>query len=83
MWELYFFGIHSIIIPLKTTGGNHQFHNATYFKEKFGSNILTEDPNLSIELFRHIQKYKEMRKSGLNIDGFFDGLNIIMKEMEL
>lgn len=83
LWELYFFGIHSIIIPLEATGGNHQFHNATYFKEKFWSNILTEDPNLNIELFRHIQKYKEMRKSGLNIDGFFDGLNTIVKEMEL
>ncbi len=83
IWELYFFGIHSIIVPLKATGGNHQHHNAIYFNEKFGSDILDEDENLNLELFRLLQKYKHLRKSGLNIDGFFDGLKKIEKEMEL
>lgn len=83
LWELYFFGIHSIIVPLKATGGNHQHHNALYFQENFGSDVLDENENLNLEIFRLLQKYKNLRKSGLNIDGFFDGLKTIEKEMEL
>jgi len=83
IWELYYFGIHSIMIPLKATGGNHQYHNAMYFKEHFGSDVLDEEENLNLEMFRLIQKYKHLRKSGLNIDGFFDGLKKIETEMEL
>lgn len=83
LWELYFFGIHSIIIPLKATGWNHQHHNAMYFNEKFGSDVLDEDDNLNLEMFRLLQKYKSLRKSGLNLDGFFDWLKTIEKELEL
>lgn len=83
LWELFYFGIHSIIIPLKATWGNHQYHNAMYFKENFGSNVLDEDDNLNLELFRHLQKFKSLRKTGLNMDGFFDGLRKIHEELEL
>ena len=81
LWELYFFGIHAIIIPHKATGGNHQYHNWQYFKENFGSDLLDEDENLHLEMFRRLQKYKTLRKSGLNLEGFFDGLKKIESEI--
>ena len=83
VWELYFFGIHSIIVPLKATGGNHQTHNANYFHREFWSDILEEDHNLNLEIFRLLQKYKDLRKWGLNIDNFFDGLRRIERELDL
>jgi UDP-N-acetylglucosamine:LPS N-acetylglucosamine transferase len=58
LWELFYFGIHSIIIPLRATGGDHQMKNAQYFHENYGSDILDEEENLHLELFRKIQKYK-------------------------
>ena len=82
IWELYYFGIHSIIIPLKATGWNHQYHNGLYFNEKFGSDLLDEDENLHLEMFRRLQKYKTLRKSGLNLEGFFDGLKKIEEEIQ-
>ncbi len=82
LWELYYFGIHSIIIPLKTTGGNHQYYNAQYFNENFGSDILDEDENLHLEIFRKLQKYKGLRKADLNLEGFLDGIKTITKEIE-
>ncbi len=83
LWEFYFFGIHSIIIPLRATGGDHQQHNAEYFQTHFWSDILDEERNLSMNLFRKLQQYKDMRKSWLNMDGFFDGIKTIQKEMNL
>lgn len=82
LWELFHFGIHCIIIPLKATGGNHQFHNATYFNENFGSDILDQEDNLHLEMFRKLQKYKELRKTGLNLEGYLDGLKKIKEEIE-
>lgn len=77
LWELNNFGIHSIIIPLKSSAANHQQSNAEYFHEKFGSNVLDEEHNLSLEIFRLLQQYKELRKSGLNLDNFFLALKNI------
>lgn len=82
LWELFYFGIHTIIIPLKATGGNHQYHNGKYFQENYGSDLLDEDENLSLEIFRRIQKYKDLRKTGLNLEGYLDGLNTIKEEIE-
>lgn len=82
LWELYYFGIHSIIIPHKATWGNHQYHNATYFNANFWSDILDEEENLHLEMFRRLQAYKTLRKSWLNLDGFFDGLKKIEGEIE-
>jgi UDP-N-acetylglucosamine--N-acetylmuramyl-(pentapeptide) pyrophosphoryl-undecaprenol N-acetylglucosamine transferase len=82
LWELFYFGIHSIIVPLKATGWNHQYHNATYFNEQYGSDILDEDDNLHLEMFRRLQKYKELRKTGLNLEWFLDGLKTINDEIE-
>lgn len=84
LWELNHFGIHSLIIPLKATGGDHQTKNAQYFHEHFGSDILDEDDTeLNLKLFRLIRKYKDFRKSELNLDGFFDGLQTIEKHIDL
>ncbi|MFK7779564.1 MAG: UDP-N-acetylglucosamine--N-acetylmuramyl-(pentapeptide) pyrophosphoryl-undecaprenol N-acetylglucosamine transferase [Candidatus Gracilibacteria bacterium] len=83
LWELNMFGIHSIIIPLTGSAGNHQKENAIYFNEKFGSDVLDENHNLEIELFRKLKKYKDLRKSGLNLEGFFKSLQIIEKEIKL
>jgi len=82
LWELYYFGIHSIIIPLKATGWNHQYHNGKYFNEKYGSDLLDEDDNLHLEIFRRLQTYKDLRKTGLNLEGFLDGMNKIEEEIK-
>ena len=81
LWELYYFGIHSIIIPLKATGGNHQYHNWVYFNENFGSDLLDEDDNLHLEMFRKLQTYKNLRKTGLNMEWYLDGLKCISDEI--
>jgi len=82
LWELFYFGIHSIIIPLKATGWNHQYHNAMYFNENYGSDVLDEDENLHLEMFRKLQKYKGLRKADLNLEGYLDGLKAIKEEIE-
>jgi UDP-N-acetylglucosamine--N-acetylmuramyl-(pentapeptide) pyrophosphoryl-undecaprenol N-acetylglucosamine transferase len=84
LWELYHFGIHSLIIPLKATGWDHQTKNAEYFKQKFGSDVLDEDDGeLNLKLFRLLQKYKTFRKSELNLDGFFHGLQSIENHFDI
>ncbi len=81
LWELMYFGIHSIIIPHKYTGGNHQQKNAEYFQKTYGSDILDEDDQLELELFRKLNSYKNLRKSGLNLEGYLDGVKNIEKEI--
>ncbi len=80
LWELYSFGIHSIIVPI-TNAWWHQIHNAQYFKKHFESDILDENNNLSLEMFRRLKKYQNLRKRNLNLDGFFDALKIIEKHI--
>ncbi|MCD5380669.1 UDP-N-acetylglucosamine--N-acetylmuramyl-(pentapeptide) pyrophosphoryl-undecaprenol N-acetylglucosamine transferase [Candidatus Gracilibacteria bacterium] len=80
LWELYYFGIHSIIIPITNAGG-HQIHNAEYFNKNYESDILDENVNLSLEMFRKLKAYSELRKKRLNLDGFFDAMKIIEKEL--
>ena len=82
LWELYFFWIHTIIVPLKITGWDHQTKNAEYFNEQFGSDVLDEDKNLGLELFRLVQKYKDLRKDSLNLEWFDNGLKTIVKEIK-
>lgn len=77
LWELNNFGIHSIIVPLKNSAANHQNSNAKYFEENFWSNLLDEDNNLSLEIFRLLQQYKNLRKSWLNLNKFFQALKNI------
>lgn len=81
LWELNVFGIHSIIVPLKNSAWNHQMKNAEYFNEVFKSDVLDEEKNLSLEFFRLLQKYRDLRKAWLNLDGFFKPLQIIEKHM--
>ncbi|MFA5917867.1 MAG: glycosyltransferase [Candidatus Gracilibacteria bacterium] len=81
LWELNSFGIHSIIIPLKESANNHQVENAKYFSDNFGSDIVLEENNMELEIFRLIQKYKSLRKVGLNLDHFFDPLKKIKEEI--
>ncbi|MDD2907672.1 MAG: UDP-N-acetylglucosamine--N-acetylmuramyl-(pentapeptide) pyrophosphoryl-undecaprenol N-acetylglucosamine transferase [Candidatus Gracilibacteria bacterium] len=82
LWELNMFGIHSIIIPLEGSAGDHQNKNALYFKEKFGSDVIYENEDLEVEIYKKLQAYKTLRKSGLNLNGFFKPLQIIEKEIE-
>jgi len=82
LWELNMFWIHSIIVPNKNSAGNHQQKNALYFQGKFQSDILDEKKSLGEEIFKKLQTYKDLRKSWLNLDKFFDPLNIIKKEIE-
>lgn len=81
LWELNTFWIHSIIIPLKESANNHQFENAVYFKNKFSSDIINEENNMEVEIFKLLQKYKDLRKVGLNIDNFFEPLKKIKDEI--
>ena len=81
LWEQSAFGIHSIIIPLSNSAGDHQAKNAWYFKEKFWSDILDEEEKLEIEIFRRLIKYKSLRKNWLNLSWFFTALKIIEKEI--
>jgi UDP-N-acetylglucosamine--N-acetylmuramyl-(pentapeptide) pyrophosphoryl-undecaprenol N-acetylglucosamine transferase len=81
LWELYFFGIHSIIIPLKTAAQNHQETNAHYFKKEFWSDILDEENRLNLEIFRLLSKYKDLRKAKLNLKHFFYALEKIKEEI--
>lgn len=82
LWELNMFGIHSIIIPLKTSAGNHQKRNAQYFHKMFGSDILENEDTLSQDIEEKLQKYKNLRKWWLNLDKFFDALRTIEEEIE-
>lgn len=79
LFELYYFGIHSIIIPLKSSAWHHQEKNAQFFKKSFSSDVLDEDEDLSNALLELLQKYKDLRKVWLNIENFFEPLNIIKK----
>jgi len=81
LWELYFFGIHSIIIPLGWSAQNHQEENALYFKESFWSDVLYETEQLNLEIFRLINKYKELRKNSLNLKYFYYSLDKIKEEI--
>jgi UDP-N-acetylglucosamine--N-acetylmuramyl-(pentapeptide) pyrophosphoryl-undecaprenol N-acetylglucosamine transferase len=76
LWELTVFGIHSIIVPITLAWG-HQIHNAKYFQEKYGSDIVDETQDLDTQLLEKLQKYAGLRKSGLNLDDFFKPLHII------
>jgi UDP-N-acetylglucosamine--N-acetylmuramyl-(pentapeptide) pyrophosphoryl-undecaprenol N-acetylglucosamine transferase len=82
LWELNMFWIHSIIIPLSNSAWNHQNKNADYFHEKFWSDVLDENNQLEVNLFRKIQSYKDLRKSWLNLDWFFKPLQIIESEIK-
>jgi len=82
LWELYYFGVHSLIVPLKGSAGNHQEQNALYFKENFGSEILEDNEELADKIVNKLTKYKDLRKAWLNLKDFFKPLKIIEKEIE-
>jgi UDP-N-acetylglucosamine--N-acetylmuramyl-(pentapeptide) pyrophosphoryl-undecaprenol N-acetylglucosamine transferase len=81
LWELYFFGIHSIIVPLKESASNHQEENWKYFKDNFWSDLLEESEKLNLDIFRLISKYKDLRKDKLNLKHFFYPLEKIKEEI--
>ncbi|ATU05279.1 hypothetical protein BKN14_02375 [Candidatus Gracilibacteria bacterium HOT-871] len=81
LWELAMFGIHSLIIPLTESAGNHQMANAEFFHNKFGSDILDENNNLEKNILEKLTKYKNLRKAGLNLNDFFRPLEIIESEI--
>lgn len=81
LFELYFFWIHSIIIPLPSAANWHQISNAKYFKEEFWSDVLQESENLWTDIYRCLSKYKELRKSWLNMTWVKYALEQIKKEI--
>lgn len=82
LMEQNVFWIHSIIVPLSESAWNHQEKNAIYFKEKYWSNIVDENNNFEIELYRTIKSHIWFRKARLNIKWFFEPLKIIESEIE-
>jgi len=83
LWELNVFWVHSIIIPLEWSAWNHQYKNAMYFKEKFWSDVLEENEDLEVQIYKKLQKYKNLEKSFLNLNSFFKPLQIIEKEISI
>lgn len=81
LWELTMFWIHSIIIPLSESAWNHQTKNAEFFKQNYWSDILFEDEQLAENIFIKLEKYKNLRKSWLNLENFFNALEKIKKEI--
>ena len=80
--ELLAFWIHSIIIPLQWSAWNHQYNNAMIFKDKYKSDVLLEDKKTLHQLFLKIQKYKNLRKNGLNLSNFYNALKIIKNHIQ-
>lgn len=81
LWELYFFGVHTIIIPLSNSAQNHQQLNWEYFNKNFWSDLIWNDKKINIEIYRLLTKYKDLRKNSLNLDNFYYALNKIKKEI--
>ena len=82
LWEQNVFGIHSIIIPLENSAWNHQNQNAIYFSKEFWSEIIKQDEKLAEKLKEKLLKYKNLRKSWLNLDNFYKPLQIIKDNIE-
>lgn len=81
LWELTMFWIHSIIIPLTESAWNHQQKNADFFKEKYWSDVLNENDNLDENIFKKLEKYKNLRKTWLNLENFYKPLEIMEREI--
>lgn len=81
LWELNIFWIHTIIIPLEWSAWDHQNKNADYFSENFWSDIIKNEESLEEALFKKLVSYKNLRKSGLNLEWFFKPLQEIEKEI--
>lgn len=81
LWELTMFWVHSIIIPLSESAWNHQLKNAEFFKENYWSDILFEDEQLAENILKKLDRYKNLRKSWLNLENFFSALENIKKEV--
>jgi len=81
LWELQAFWIKSIIVPLSSSAWNHQNINALYFHEVLWSEVVDENNDFEIQLYRKIKKYKPLRKRALNLEGFFKPLQVIEKEI--
>ena len=82
LWELNVFGIHTLIVPLSHSAWNHQQKNATYFYEKFWSDILEDWDMLSQNIQVKLEQYKNLRKWWLNLDDFFTALKTIEREID-
>lgn len=81
LWELNLFWIHSIIVPLSSSAWNHQNKNALFFNKNFSYDIVNEENEFEINLYRTIKKYKNFRKTALNLRWFFNPLQIIEEEL--
>lgn len=81
LWELTVFGIHSIIVPLTESAWNHQQKNAEFFKKTYWSDILNEEEDLAENIFKKLEKYKNLRKNWLYLENFYKPLEIIEREI--
>jgi hypothetical protein len=52
------------------------------FKDKYKSDVLLEDKKTLHQLFLKIQKYKNLRKNGLNLSNFYNALKIIKNHIQ-
>ena len=82
LWELYYFWIHSLIVPLTWSAWEHQMHNAMYFNKTFWSEILKQDDNLAWEFLARLTKYKDLRKANLNMEKILKPLSLIKEEIK-
>jgi UDP-N-acetylglucosamine--N-acetylmuramyl-(pentapeptide) pyrophosphoryl-undecaprenol N-acetylglucosamine transferase len=90
LWELFYFWVHSIIIPLSWSAWNHQEKNWAFFKDNFWSDLILEskekwddeEKNIWEEILKLLNKYSWLRKHWLNLEGFDQALEIIDNEIE-
>ncbi len=81
LWELNVFWIHSIIIPLEWSAWDHQYYNAMYFRQKYWSDLLDQNEELTKNIYEKLNKYKTLRKAWLNLDNFYKATDIIKNEL--
>lgn len=62
LWELHAFWIKSIIVPLTTSAWNHQNINALYFNEILWSDVVDENNDFEIQLYRKIKNINLLEK---------------------
>lgn len=81
LWELYAFWVKSIIVPLTNSAWDHQKNNSIYFNQAFWSQVVDENHEFEISLYRKIKKNKTYRKKELNLQWFFKPLQTIEKQI--
>lgn len=61
--EQKLFGIVSGIIPLPFTGGNHQYHNACWYRDTYGDTLIPQDDLMVFGIRQFLDTHIGYKKS--------------------